>query len=77
MSDDNISIFIKSSNNHIANINRTLKGVKLDNFVDFICSYHQGLIVTSNKVVLLLDLLVVKKYIKNSNSVNAKDIQSA
>ena len=63
--------------NYVANMNRALKGIKSDNFVDFICSDHWDFIVTSNKVVLLSNLLVVEKYIKNWNSINVKDIQSA
>ena len=38
---------------------------------------HQGLIVNSNKVTSSSDLLVVKLYIKDLNSMNAEDIQSA
>jgi len=37
---NNIKKFIESYSNHVANINRTLKSIKLDNFVDLICSDH-------------------------------------
>ena len=34
------------------------------------------MIVNSNKVALLSDLLIVKSYIKNQSSINANNIQS-
>jgi len=67
---------MKSLDEYMTNINQALKGVKLDNFVDFIHSNYQGLIVNSNKVTLPSDFLVVEIYIKNFNSMNIKNIQS-
>jgi len=69
-------IFIKSPGKHVANINWALKGVKSDNFIDFIHSDYQSLIVNSNKITSLSDVLVVETYIKNLNSMNASDVQS-
>ena len=73
----NIITFMKSFSEHMTNINYVFKSIKSDNFVDFICSNHQDLIINSNKVNSLSDLLVVELYIKDSNSMNAKDIKSA
>lgn len=73
----NISKFIKYSDNHITNINHALKEIKSDTFTDFIHANYHGLIITSNKVASLLDLEVMESYIKNANSVNTNDVQSA
>ena len=68
---------MRTSGNHVSNMNHALKGIKSDNFLDFIHLDYQGLIVISNKVASLSDLLVSELYIKNQNSRNANDIQSA
>jgi len=73
MNNYNISTFIKSSGEYVANINCTLKDVKSNNFI---CSDYWSLIVNSNKVALPSDFLVVETCIKNLNFINAKDIQS-
>ena len=65
MSTNNIKKFMESSSNYITNINRILKIVKSDTFVNFICSDYQGLIVITNKVSSLLDMNTVENYIKN------------
>jgi len=58
---NNINKFIKTSGKHVANLNCSLKGIKLDTIVDFIYSDHQGLIVTTNKVMSPSDLSMVDK----------------
>ena len=77
MSSENIAKSIESSSKHIININRAFKEIKTDTFIDFICSDYHGLIVTSNKVVSSLDLKVVERYVKNINSVDSNNVQSA
>ena len=67
---------MKSSGNHITNINHTLKGIKLNTIIDFIHADYYGLIVISNKVASLSDLGVVERYVKNANSVNANNVQN-
>ena len=76
MGSKNISKFIKYSGDHITNINHGLKEIKSDTFTDFIYVDYHSLIVTSNKVMFLLDLEVVESYIWNANLVNANDVQS-
>jgi len=63
---------MKSLGNHVANINCTLKEIKLDTFI--YGDYH-GLIITSHKVASLSDLEVVESYVKNTNSVDANNVQ--
>ena len=62
MSTNNIKKFMESSSNYITNINRILKIIKSDTFINFICSNYQGLIVITNK---MLDMNIVENYIKN------------
>jgi len=59
---------MKASDEHILNMNYALKVVKSDNFIDFIYSDYQSLIINLNKVTLPFDLLVVEIYIKNQSS---------
>jgi len=70
ISNENITKFMTSSGEHIAYINHTLKGIKSDVSIDFICFDHCGLIITSNKVIFPSNLSVVKNYIKNINSID-------
>ena len=50
------------SNTYIANINRLLKDIKSDILADFICSDNKGTIITTNKIVAILDLSIMEKY---------------
>ena len=68
---------MESSSDHITNINRILKSIKLDIFVDFIYSDHQGLIVTTNKVSSLSDMNTVENYIKNIHTIDTSNVQTA
>ena len=77
MSTDNIKKFIESSSDYITHINRILKSIKSDTFVNFICTDHQGLIITTNKVFSLSDMNIVENYIKNVHTVDASNVQTA
>ena len=76
MSSANIERFITMLNKHIANINRLLKDIKSDIVADFIWIYNRGLVITTNKVVVILDLNTIKKYIKNIDMVNMNEVMS-
>jgi len=77
ISSDNIKIFIESSGNHIANINRLLKSIKLDTYVNYIHNDHQGLITITNKVSSQSNMNTVENYIKNIQTIDISDIQTA
>ena len=64
------------SNKHVFNINRALKDIKLDVMADFICTDNRGLIIITNKVVSTLNLITMKKYIKNVSNIDLEDILS-
>ena len=58
MSIKNRSSFIKELSAHVANINRVLKNIKLEVITDFICFDNKSIIITTNKVVNMLDLQI-------------------
>ena len=64
------------SNIHISNINRSLKGIKLEIIVDFIRSNNKNIIFTTNKATATLDLNIVKEYLENLNDVDSSDLIS-
>ena len=76
MSADNANNFVKDSGVHIANINRTLKNIKSDIITDFIQVENKGVVITTNKVASPLDLQTIKKYIKNTQYIEAEHIES-
>ena len=77
MGNKNITKFMMSLEEHITNINCVLKGIKSDVSINFICFDHCSFIITSNKVIFSSDFNVVKNYIKNVNSMDLNDVQTA
>ena len=67
MNSDNIVKFMFSSNDYVININRLLKNIKSECKADYIRAEKSGIIIITNRVILLLDLQTIEKYIKNSN----------
>jgi len=61
-------------NKHISNINRTLKDIKSDTIADFIHTDNRKLTITTNKVTSILNLNIIKKYIKNVDNIDLKDV---
>jgi len=76
MSSNNAERVMAWSNVHVININRFLKGIKLEVVVDFIRSDNKGIIITTNQVVVISDLNIVKEYMKNLNDVDSSNIMS-
>ena len=72
---DNANKFMLASSKYVANLNYSLKSIKTDLMVDFICIDHCSLIVTSNRVTTQLEISIVSKYVKNCNNINVNDIQ--
>ena len=62
--------FMKESSYYISNINKTLRNIKSDVSVNFICSDPLGIIVVTCKVTSLSNLQVIKNYIKNINCID-------
>ena len=74
ISSDNISKFIKNSSLHVANINWSLRNVKSEILVDFICSDLSSIMVVTNKVVVQSDLYIIENYIKKVNNINSINV---
>jgi len=60
----------------VANINQFLKSIKSENYADLIHSDNREIIITTNKVVLTLDMNTIKKYMKNLNDVDLNEVMS-
>jgi len=75
MGNDNISNFMKNSSVHVSNINRSLRNVKSEVLVNFICSDPLGIMIVTNKVSLQSDLLIIENYVKSSNDINALQVE--
>ena len=76
MGNDNIVKFMKNSSIHVTNLNKNLQNAKSEVLVDFICSNPLGITVVTNKVSLLLDLLIIKNYVKNSENIDSSQIDT-
>jgi len=76
MRSNNVERVMVKANAHVFNINKLLKRVKSDIFVDFICSDNKRLLITTNKVAATSNLNIIKKYVKNLNDISSSDIMS-
>jgi len=73
MSTNNVLRIMANANTYISNINWLLKEVKSEVSVDFICSDNKELLLTTNRVTILSDLNIIKKYLKDSNDIKHKE----
>ena len=77
MGSNNIQKIIVLLGKHVINLNYTLKSIKLDDIIDFICFDYKGPIITANKVTLPSDLSTVERYFKNTEFLDSNGIQYA
>jgi len=75
MSKDNIDAFMKNSSLHVANINRQLCNAKLEVLINYIQAEPLSITIITSKVSQQSDLLIIDQYIKNSNDVNALQVE--
>jgi len=75
MSKENVDSFIKNSLLHVTNINRQLHNAKSEILVDYIQTKPLGITVVTNKVSQPSNLMLINQYIKNSNDVNALQVE--
>jgi len=66
---------MEDSSNHVTNLNKALKNIKSDVMVDFIHQEQSGITIVINKVVSLLDLQTIEKYIKTTNNIEAEGVE--
>ena len=71
MNNNNKIKFIEDSCNHVTNINRVLKSIKLEVMVNFIYSDQLRVIIITNKVVFQ----TIKSYIKNAKHIKAEEVK--
>jgi len=76
MSNDLGKRFTKDLSSHVININHTLKSIKFNTCVDFICTDNKGIIISTNNVTSNSDLQEIEKYVKNLLSANDDNIAS-
>ena len=61
---------------YVSNINRLLKEVRSEIFVNFIYSDNKRLLITTNKVAAISNLNIIKKYMKDLNNIDLNNIIS-
>jgi len=66
--------FMKNSSNHVTNLNRVLKNIKLNIMVNFIYQEQSEVTIITNKVASYLDLQTIK-YVKNTNCIEANEVK--
>ena len=76
MNNNNRIKFVAELSTHISNINRALKNLKLDIKADFVWVEQAGIIIVTNKIASSLDLQTVENYIKNTNQIEADNVES-
>ena len=74
---DNANKFMKDLSTHITNINRALKNIKSDVMADFICIENRGVVIITNKITGALDLQTIERYIKNTNNIEANQVEAS
>ena len=75
MSKENINAFMQNSSLHVANINRQPCNAKSEVLVDYIRSETLGVTIITSKVSKQSDLLIIDQYVKNSNDINALQVE--
>jgi len=76
INNDNIVKFMANSSDHITNINRMLKNIKSEIKTVYIHSETSGIVIVTDKVTSSLDLQTIEKYVKNSNQINLKNVET-
>jgi len=75
MGSENITKLMKNSSLHVTNINWSLRNLKSDVLVNFICSDLTEVMVVTNKVAVQSDLYIIEKYIKNVNDIASLNME--
>jgi len=74
MAKSNTELIINLASSNITNINKYLKNTKSDFIADFIHLINDGVIITTNKLANMSNLLIIEKYVKNINNINLDNI---
>jgi len=76
MDKENSDKFMSSASVHVANINRTLKNIKLDILADYVQRKSTGIIIVTNKVASPSNLQTIENVIKNMKNINSDNIET-
>ena len=76
MSNNNINKFMKNSLLYVSNINWSLRNAKSEVLVNFIHLDMSSVTVITNKVVLQLDLYIIKNYVKKIDDIDTINIDA-
>ena len=76
MGKDNANKFMASASNHIANINRALKNIKLDILANYVQQKSTGVTIITNKVASFSNLQTIENIVENMENINSEDIES-
>ena len=76
MNIDNKIQFIEDSSAYITNINRALKSIKSKVVADFACLENSGIVITTNKVAVSLNLQTTEQYVKNVSYIEADNVEA-
>jgi len=71
---DNANKFMASASNHITNINRALKNIKLDVLADYVQQESTDITIVTNKVALPSDLQTIENIVKNVKNINSSNL---
>jgi len=74
MSNNNKTKFMEDSYTYISNLNRALKNIKSNIMVNFVYQEITDIVIITNKIVSDLKLQIIKRYIKNINSIEDKGV---
>jgi len=72
MNNENKIKFMASSSNHVINLKRALKNIKLDIMADYVHREQNSITIVTNKIASSLDLQVIENYVEN---IDFKDIE--
>ena len=72
----NRNCFIKDLSAHVSNINRALKNIKSEIVADFIHLDSRGIIITTNKMLSILDFQTIERYIRNVNNIELNQVEA-
>ena len=76
MGKENSNKFMGSASVYIANINRTLKNIKLSVLADYVWRDSIGIVIITNKVASSSNLQTIENVIKNMENLNSDDIET-
>jgi len=60
---------------YITNLNRALKNIKSEVMANFVYSEQIGIVIITNKVVFLLNLQTIERYVKSSNNIDTENVK--